>query len=410
MSVTPSLDATGFRPLRTSEVRANLAGAVQASPLFGADTPIGPDSLTGQVIDATAQQIGLTYELMQSGYDAGDPAGAAGVVLDAIADARGLTREPATASTVTLTLTGTTGTVIPAGSRVRVDGGPIFAIDSETTITPGTTVSADATCTETGPSEAAAGTATTIVDAVAGWTASTNAADAALGSVEETDPALRLRIRDSRSILGNGTVPAIRARVAALATVDEAQVLVNRTLITDADGVPGKAFRVVVWPDTLTSAEEDELAETIWNAGLGAGLDCDGTETRNVTDAQGNSETIRWSYATEQRTYWDVTVAIDTDSGADAYPVDGDDLVAAAIVAYGATLGVGRDVLPVRAGGYIVNGYTDAAGTAVPGVPGIRTLTILVGLSSPPATGTPVTIAATEISTTALADVTVTSA
>jgi hypothetical protein len=410
MSVTPVLDATGLTVLRTEDVRTNLAEAVQSSSQFGPDTPVGPDSLVGQIIDATSQQIGLTYELMQAVYDAGDPSAAAGVVLDAIADARGLTREPSTASTVTLTLGGVAATVIAAGSRVRVDGGPIFALDAAATIGGGGTVSAEATCSETGSSEAVAGTVTTIVDAVAGWTSATNPADAAIGSAEETDAALWLRIRDSRSILGNGTVPAIRSRVAALATVDYAVVLTNRTLVTDANGLPGKSYRVLVWPDDLTSAEEDELAEAIWNAGEPAGIYCDGTETRTVTDEQGNSETIRWSYATDVRTYWDLTLEIDTDPGVDAYPVDGDDLVAAAIVAYGATLGVGRDVLPVRAAGYVVNGYTDDSGTVIPGVPGIRTVTLLVDRTSSPATGTPVVIAATEISTTALADVAVTSA
>jgi hypothetical protein len=411
MSTTPVLDATGLTVLRTADVLDNMIEAVEGAPQFGPETQTGPDSVVGQILASPSQELGLAYELLQAIYDAGDPAGAEGVVLDEIADARGLTREAATASTATLTLTGTPATVIAAGKRARVPGGGIFSTDAEATIPGGGSIDVEATCTETGPIEAGIGTIETIVDAVAGWTGVTNAAAAEIGTDEETDPALRQRIRDSRSIVGNCTVPAIRARVQALSTVDECICLTNRTLITDADGLPGKSFRVIVWPNTLSTAEEDELVETIWRAGIPAGIYCDGAEERTVTDAQGNSETVRWSYATEKGTKWHILIYQDTDPAVPGYPIDGDDLVKAAVVAYGASLGVGHDVIPIRASAYIVGGYTDSDGVAHEGVTGIRTIIVRVKLGGAPGGGdiVPITISATEISTTDLVNVQVSS-
>jgi hypothetical protein len=408
--LTPVLDATGLTLLRTEDVLANLVESVQSSPQFGPEEAVGGDTPLGQILAPVAQQIGLTYEAVQSAYDCTDPEAAEGVVLDSIAAARGMTREPATYSTVGLICTGTTSTVIAAGKRVRVADGAVFAIDHAVTIAPGTTVVADATCTVTGPQEAAIGACTTIVDAVAGWSAVTNPAAAVLGSDEETDAALRARMATSGSIDGRCTLPAIRANVLALDSVDACVVLTNRALVTDSDGLPGKSFRVVVWP-AQSSDEEEAIAGVIWDH-LPAGIYCDGTTAVVVTDEQGDSETIRFSLATEQVLHWvAIVTTTPVDPAAEPFPVDGLDLIEAAILAYGNTLGVAQDVIPLAAAGYCTAGYVDATtGVRVPGIPGIRALEVRVKVGGAPGGGdtVPIVIGSTQVATTIAANVSAT--
>jgi hypothetical protein len=91
------------------------------------------------------------------------------------------------------------------------------------------------------------------------------------------------------------------------------------------------------------------------------------------------------------------------------YPDDGDDLVTAAVVAYGATLGMGNDVIPAMASAYILGGYTDDTGYHE-GVPGIRTIATLVKIGSAPAPTdiNPIAVALSQVATTATANVVVT--
>jgi uncharacterized phage protein gp47/JayE len=407
--LSPSLGSTGLTVLRTADVLDNLGEAIQGSDQYGPEEPIGGDTPLGQILAPVAQQIGLVYELAQALYDALDPDSAEGVVLDSAAEFRGMEREPATYSTIVLTCTGTNGTVIAAGKRARVPDGAIFATNAEATIAPGTTVQVPATCTVTGPEEAAICACTTIVDAVAGWSGVTNAAAAIEGADEETDAALRARMATSGSIGGRTTRPSLRAALLALSSVDAVVVLVNRTLVVDADGVPGKAFEPVVWP-AQTPDEAEVVAATI-REHLPGGIENHGDNSITVTDAQGDSEVIRYSVASEQVLHWIIAVTKDTDPGAESYPADGDALVDAAVVAYGATLSVGQDVLPVRAAAFILAGYLGSDGIRVDGVPGIRSMIVKVKVGGAPGGGdiVPITMTATQIATTVTANVTVSS-
>jgi hypothetical protein len=409
MSTSPSLDATGLHVLRTADVLLNLQEAVLASSEYGPATPVGEDSLVGQIIAPVSHEIGMTYELIQSAYDASDRDTAEGVVLDSIAAGMGLTREPASYSTVPLTLTGTPATVIAAGKRARVNSGGIFALDHETTIPGGGSIAADATCTSTGAVEASAGSVETIVDAVAGWTGVTNAAAAELGAPEETDPALRLRMRTSGSTGGRCTVPSLYAALLALEYVDQVVVLTNRTDVTDAEGLPPHSFRALIWPSGLTTAQEEEIAAIVWDH-LPAGIYPSGTEECHVTNAEGVSDTVRFSYAGAVYLWWGITATLDTDAVAEPYPTDGDDLIEAAVLAYGATLTVGKDVLPAVCAAYILGGYRDSDGVQQPGVPGIRTMVVEVQVGEDPSGHTdPLTITPTLIAVTEVARITVVS-
>jgi hypothetical protein len=380
---TAELTAAGLIVKRIDEIRTDLREAILASSQFGAGTNVGDDSAIGQILDAIATQLGELHELLQAVYDSFNVDNAEGTALDNLAGLSGVIREAATFSTAVLTLGGTPATVIPAGSQAQVpETTKYFALDEDATIGGGGTVDAQATATSSGPVEAAAGSITEITTPVSGWDTVTNAADATLGEDEETDSEYRERLSASFSIGGTSTDHAIRARVEQLADVSAAVCISNRSLVTDANGIPGTAFRVVVWPDT---ADGPTIAEEIWGpAGMPAGIYSDGDEEYSVTDAQGYAQIVRFSFATELEIYWDITVTSNAD-----YPADGDDLVEAAVLAYGNGLSVNEDVLPIGA----INEIYD-------NVPGVDHLVVLVAAGAPPGGGDtdPVDVGLTQIS------------
>lgn len=392
------LSGSGFDAKRTADVRADMVADIEASAEFGEDAQTGADKVLGQVLDPAADRIGEVWEQQQAVYDAWDPDAAEDVQLDNLAKLAGLTREPATASTAVLTLGGTPTTFIAAGKRSRVPGGGIFAHDDDATIGGGGTVDVAATATETGPIEAALGSIDEIVDTVAGWDTVINAADAVIGRNIESNAAFRARREESQSAAGTSTDQAMRAALVALEAVTAAAVISNRTLDTDALGIPGKSFRAIVWPDTLTTAEEELAAEVIWNH-LPTGIYPDGSDVVvSVTDSQGKEQIVRFDYAIPVNIYWHIYV--NTKIG---WPSNGADLIEEAILAYGQALLVGNDVEPVHAERLIVDPTQNPYF-----VDGVKHLDVRLGKAPSPTGTTPVEIAENEISQHAAARVTVT--
>jgi len=374
---TREITAAGLTVKTTDEVREDLRDAIHGSSEFGEETSVGSSSVMGQIIDVHADSISEMDDLAQALYDAFNLDSAEGVALDNLASLVGVIRKAATYSTVTLTLGGVATTVIPAGSRARVPDGTIFAIDEEATIGGGGTVDADATATETGPLEAAAGSVTEIVDAVSGWNTVTNAADATLGTNTETDEELLARRERSLAIGGNCTDQAIRANLEQLEDITSATVISNRTLVTDSFGIPGKAFLCVLWPDS--GIDEDRVAETIW-ASMPAGIYPHGSEEKLITDDQGYEQTVRFEYATPLSIY--LIANVTTKAG---YPIDGDDLIENALLNFGNAFRPGQNVEPDYFEGYVLYDSNDR-------VEGIAAITILAKVGGWPGGGDDVPI------------------
>jgi hypothetical protein len=373
---------------------------VQSSSEFGSEAQTGAETPLGQVLDPNADRMGELWELAQAVYDAFDIDAAEGVQLDNLGGINGVERQPASKSTTVQRLGGLNGTFIPAGSKIKIPDTDIqFATDEDATIPPTFTVDVTASAVETGPIEAITNTLTEIVDTVPGWNSTTNTSDAVPGSDIESDSAYRLRIQQEQDAGGNSTDQAMRSELVALDAVTAAKVISNRTLVTDGNGTPGKSFLTVVWPNTLTTAQEQEVAEVLWN-NLPTGIYSHGTDViATVTDSQGGSETVRFDYATQVDIYWEVDITATAE-----YPSNGDDLVTDAVLAYGQALLVGEDVEPVKALRLIVD-PTDNSYF----VPGVSHVVIRVGKAASPTGTVPVAIADTEISSHASARIVVAS-
>lgn len=433
--------ATGFSVKTYEVIVEELHDAWRAA--FGASS-LGERAQ--RLLAIVAERLAEVWELAEDVYAAFDPDGAVDDALDALCALTGTTREPASESTVTLTLTGTGATVVPAGSTVETASTAIeFTTDEDATlaelvawanttayvlddrrsnggnsyicITAGTsagsggpTTTADditdgtvhwrylgegtaavdvtATATATGPLVATSGDLTEIVTPVSGWLGVTNLLDADLGTDLETDEDLRVRRGDELAGGGASTADAIRAAVLDVADVTTCRVFYNDSDVTDADGVPPHAVEVLV----QGGADQD-----IWDAllaSVAAGIATHGDEAGTAEDSEGVSHDVYFSRPEARTVYAEIVLTKDPDT----YPTDGDAQVKAAIVALEDVLGVGYDVTASR------------VSAAVFSVTGVLDVTdVDIGTSAAPPDGTTITVSTRQVATFDTSRITVTS-
>lgn len=379
------ITAAGLEIKRLDQIIEDITSRARTPEYFGPALAADDDTPMGHLIKLISVSIYEVWQLIQQDYDSRDPYGADGVSLDNACLLVGVERNGATKTTVLCEMDGTPGTVIPAGSLVRIGfNGPEFETVEELTLTAGTdTVYVEAT--EYGPIEAPAGSIDTIVTVIAGWDTVTNPEDASPGRDVESDEDLRIRRESSLQITGASTDYAIKAKVEQLVDVEAANVISNRTLVTDAYGIPGKAFMVVVWPDPLP--DPSLLVEAIWSV-QPAGILAYGDENYTVTDEFGYSQPVSFSYAQVVNIWVNVELTYKTSF------YDGDDAVIDAVEEYGEKLSVGDDVRGLA----ITLAITGCSGE--PNVRGI--VSLIIKLSK---TGFPGSIVDIPIDLTEIADI-----
>jgi uncharacterized phage protein gp47/JayE len=385
----------GFELKTLNVILDEINAQLQAD--LGADVNTGADSVLGVVVGAPAIQIASTWEAIEQVAHAYDPDQAVGAQLDAIAAFNGLRRQGAVAATGTITIAGTNGTIIPAGSLVR---DPTAEVTTRTTLSAtisGGVATIPVVATVEGAVNSVANGITIIVTPVAGWTSIT-ASTLTGGQDRESDFALRARIASSSQTTAS-VEGAIRAALLGIEGVTAAIVLSNRTLTTDGNGTPGKAFQAIISPDLAGQAQEAEIAEAIFRtqpAGiLSAGIGPSAASAQ-VTDDQGFTQTVAWSYVVDLPTYYVLTVDVDLTVGA-LTTAQVEDLATQAIVAYVGGLAVGADV--------IVPGIVSALALAIPGLLGV---TLALGDAPAPVGAANIAVAFNEIATVDTADIAVT--
>jgi len=261
-----------------------------------------------------------------------------------------------------------------------LDGGTTTAIPVEATKgIPQGEVNAEAETT--GATVANIDTLSVIETPIAGWTATVNPADAAIGTDAESDPELKLRRRDEVAKAGAATPNAIFADLIAIDAVTAVVVFFNNTNITDLEGRPGHSVDIVVEGGT-----DDDIAQQIFDS-VGGGIGFVGDITKIVVDDQGFDQTIKFSRPTTVDIFVEVDLTVDTDF----FPVDGTTQVEDAIKAYGDALGINKDV--------IVFGSDPNLSCSFQDVLGITDFVIRVGKAASPTLDDNIPIAAREIST-----------
>lgn len=358
---------SGFVTKRLADIQTEIEDALKSE--LGAGINLTPQSPLGQMVGIMSERFALLWELMEETYDSQYPETSFGTSLDNNVSIVGVTRLPATYSTVTVRVFGSNGTAVPLGFIVSVSGNPNARFESTAADTIGVSGYVDIPfqAEDTGPVEAPASSLTVIETPVAGVDSTNNTLDADVGRDIETDQELKTRRQQRLQRAGTSTVEGIRNNIAQVENVESVTVVENVEIIPDGEGRPGKSFESIV-----LGGDEDDIAEAIWDA-KPAGIETFGTITKSVTDSQGLSHSIKFSRPSEIDIWMIVNITPNTDPNEGAlYPANGDDLVEEVVLEYGAAFQLGQDVVTSRF-------YTPI--NTVPGVVGIE---VLVGFSSPP--------------------------
>ena len=266
-----------------------LAG-VQAdmNAAFGGGLNPGLETPQGQLASSQAAVIGDKNNEVALIVNQVDPQYSADRFQDAIGRIYFLTRKPATPTAVTATLGGIAGTVIPAGTFAQDTDGNTYALSGDATIGIAGTVDADFQNVQTGPIPCAAGTLTSVYQAIPGWDTITNAADGTMGSNVESRADFEYRRRNSVALNGKGTPQAIYAEVFALADVLDVYVKDNpagTTVNTGPTNYPILPHSVYV---AVVGGTDAEVAAAIWRK-KDTGCDYNGNTSVTVTDDAGYS-------------------------------------------------------------------------------------------------------------------------
>lgn len=356
------LTAAGLTIETLEDVFAALVA--RARTAYGDNVNTTLQSVLGNLLRIHAEFEAVDQELLLAVYQAFDPDLAEGVQLDRIAALVGARRRGALPSTITLAqFNGVAATVIANGRRVRLEqtqsvweviGGPYI-------IGGGGTVIGIVEAQLDGPTTAlATGTAGwTILDPVAGWVSFQSNADAVPGRLSESNHDFRQRRKTELFRAAVGPLGAIRAAVSAVEGVTSAAVYQNTGLAPDSNGIPGKAFNVVV---DGTTYDDDEVRAAIWSR-MPPGSEAWGDETGVIVDAEGTGQDVSFDRV-ELVPVW-IRATLTTSTSEEIYPINGDTAIEDAILAYGVTgQPVGRDVIPLRYEGVIttsgVTGIDDA--------------------------------------------------
>jgi uncharacterized phage protein gp47/JayE len=312
----------GFTALRTADFLTAIRDEYDAKLVaagYEAVADWDSDLVVGALTAIMAQQLGTLSEATQALYDAFDVDAATGVQLSSLARMVGVTRNRATYSTATVTITGTAGTQIPQGRLVEGGGEDDRArweTTEDATIGGGGTVAVVVQCTTAGLVEAGAGEIDRIVTPLSGWTSVTNAAAASAGQDAESDDELRVRRAQSLQVSGSRSVDALRANLLELDYVQAAVVIANGSASAETvEGVsmPASSWLAVLYPNTLTAAQKEEVFEVLF-AYHPFGIRAAGTDvTATLTKEDGFDLTMGFDWATE--TTANVTVTVTLESG-----------------------------------------------------------------------------------------------
>lgn len=350
-------DGFVVKPLETieDELKAELRADL------GESLPLTGDTNLGVIVGIFAEKFSELWDLGQAVYAAMYPDSAStDEAMENIAAITGTLREVPVKSTVTLSMTGTPATAVPAETKfsvtatevqfeniaqatiaaatawaistvyvvgdIRTNASRIYrCITNGTSAGSGgpTTTSTDITdntahwrylgegtgyitaaceSVDYGAIVAAAFTLVNIDTPVAGLSNVTNLADAVPGAAEETLSALRVRREDELRVQGNSAPDAIRADLLLVTGVTSATVFYNDTDATDGNGLPPHSVEALVLGGTSAA-----VAAALFASAAG-GIKTYGSVTESVNDASGNAQSVRFSRPDGKDAYIKVTV------------------------------------------------------------------------------------------------------
>ena len=333
-----TLTTSGLQIQTLAEILAELKAEVTAPGVLPGHDVESPTSPVAVLVAFQARREAIYQALLAAVLDALYRDGAQGRVLDRLATITGdLPRQGPSQSTIAARLTGTPGTVctnklvryVPNGTLWRTPG-----IDA--TIGGGGTVDVVLRAEDDGPISAAENSSDwEIVTVTTGWSAVESLSGLQIGELEEDDPTFRARLVASESV-ARGTEQAVYAALLRVPGVTQVTVDNNRTLVTNANGVPGKSVEALV-----VGGSDEEVADALF-AVLCADTGTFGNTTVEVERPDGRPFDVRFSRIEEVQCY--VTVTLTATGAEEDLPTDYEAQVRAAVAARAAALAPGQDL------------------------------------------------------------------
>lgn len=268
------IKSTGVIVPDTSDLLIKVQDEFKAA--FGLDLVVTADTPQGVLIVAeTLARAGILRNNAALANQI-NPNLAGGSFLDAICALTGLSRNRATRSLVTATLSGVAGTIIPEGVRAQTVGQDLFQSVSTVSIGVGGTVDVVFQSVEFGPIGALPGDLNQIVDGVLGWEAITNANAAVVGQEEQSDQSLRQLRKNTLALQG---ISLVEAQVSDLYATEGVKSLQFRENILDTtaviDGVTMEPHSIYACVDGGTDSDvamsllENKSGGAQWTNGAG---------------------------------------------------------------------------------------------------------------------------------------------
>jgi uncharacterized phage protein gp47/JayE len=285
-SSVPPLEFTeaGLVVPEESAVLAGVQADIDAA--FGGGLNPALETPQGQLASSESAIIGDKNNEFAYYVNQVDPRYSEGRFQDAIARIYFLNRKPAIATSVTVTIGGLPGTVIPVGTLAQDTSGNIYTNSGTVTIGAASVVEATFQNLETGPIPCPAATLTQVYQAIPGWDTITNDDPGVMGSVVESRADFEYRRQNSVEINANGTPGAIYASVFDLPGVLDAYVIDNptgATVMVGSTSYPVIEHSVYV---AVVGGVDADIARAIWTK-KDLGCDMNGNTTVVVTDNSG---------------------------------------------------------------------------------------------------------------------------
>jgi len=309
------------------------------------------DSVIGIRIGIQSKALADAWETLEAVYNAPFPSKADDGSIPDVLDLVGLQMLPAVKTLVTCTCSGTPSTVITAGSLVSNTNRDTFELTEEVEIDEGGSVDGVFRAIVTGPVAAPAGTVTSIQTPISGWDSVINMADGTIGRDAETTDEARVRRSANLQVIGASALDAVVARVGD--EVDGITSVIgfeNTGDVVDASGRPPHSIELVV-----AGGLNQDIADKIWECKSG-GIRAYGNTDVTVEDSTGRLHTVSFSRATAR--YVHVEVTVDSYYDEENLPATGDNLksvIKAAVLAFGQTLPLGKDLIIQRWTGPVIS-------------------------------------------------------
>ena len=396
--MTYGMTPQGFIPKRLSDILSDITTKTQAieDPNTGLKPFINEsaDSLFGQFGQIIAEELAICWEQAYLASQQFDPLNVSGVPLRGLVQLDGIRPSFGSYTEISMTLTGTDGTVIPKGSLIATsDGKYTFATVANASIASGT-ATVNAVCQTKGPIDPAVNTVITIQTPVFGWTNATNTATVSLGADAETDTQLHLRQQRATAATSYRQVDAILAGIMNVPGVKFARVYVNNTTTTDAQGITGKTIAPVVVGGT-----NEDVAEAI-RLKCGTLDNSQGTTSVTFVGDLGDTQVISFYRPTAVPIYISIDISTTENS---QFPIDGIDLIKQAIVDYAEYDQSGANGFPPGADVVLSRLYTP-----INSVPGFKVNTLEIGTDPNTLAASDVTIDWNEIAAFSVDNITIT--